>query len=101
VIHRWLTDSTKRANADKDTVLVEAMNAPLKLQLAYTQIRTALREEALHTHTEMLRAHTGAKLELEVSAVFANNLAVLRGDRDLPDSLRRYVVQEHRGMSKH
>lgn len=69
---------------DEEDVAEE--QAPIALQQAYVAHRMQKTEEALSTYMRMLREF---KNNLELNAVAANNLAVLRGDKDLPDSLRR------------
>ena len=60
--------------------------APMKLQMAFINHKLQKGEEAMNVYTDVLRNHKNSQ---ELSAVAANNLAALRGDKDLPDSLRR------------
>ena len=66
----------------------------IKLQSAYLKIVKSRSStdtaEALTTCRDVLKSFgPGKNKDLELMAVAANNLAVLRGDKDLPDSLRR------------
>eukprot|EP01041_Mallomonas_annulata_P004624 gene4624-9182_t len=71
----------------QDEVQKECLS--LDLQHAYLQIVTGKISGALDTCRHALRLQQGKNKDLELMAVAANNLAVLRGDKELPDSLRR------------
>jgi hypothetical protein len=73
-------------SADKETVETEC--AAINLQRAYVDIlRGKVRSSSLDQCRSILRSQKS--LNKELLAVAANNLTVLRGDKDLPDSLRR------------
>lgn len=77
------TDTVAKVLDEED---VGDEQAPIVLQQAYVSHRLQKTEEALDTYMRTLRDY---KNNLELNAVAANNLAALRGDKDLPDSLRR------------
>ena len=61
--------------------------APMLLQSLFLGIMTGKTQGSVETCKLIMKQYSNL---LELKAVAANNLAVLRGDRDLPDSLRRF-----------
>lgn len=79
-IRAMTEDGWTEAEIDKEC-------ASMLLQSIYLGIMTGSIHGAIDTCKAMMKKH---RTELELMAVAANNLAVLRGDKDLPDSLRRF-----------
>lgn len=73
-------DSCSEEEIDKEC-------ASMLLQALYLGIMSGKTQGSIDTCKSMMRKY---RSEVELMAVAANNLAVLRGDRDLPDSLRRF-----------
>lgn len=61
--------------------------AAILMQSAYLSILTGNTKGSASLCKSMMRKYRN---EVELMAVAANNLAVLRGEKDLPDSLRRF-----------
>ena len=75
---------------------IEKELAAVRLQAAYVKILNGHLESPLEVCKDILRVHgqskgkqEGTGGDLELVAVAANNLAVLRGTQDVPEALRR------------
>lgn len=79
-VRSMTSDGSSKAEIEKEC-------ASMLLQSMYLGIMNGKTEGSAEVCKDMMRKF---KTEVELMAVAANNLAVLRGDRDLPDSLRRF-----------
>ena len=79
-IRSMTDDDSSQEEIDKEC-------ASMLLQSIYLGIMSGKTQGSIDTCKSMMRQY---RSEVELMAVASNNLAVLRGDRDLPDSLRRF-----------
>ncbi len=79
-----LASLTADGSSEED---IERETAAILLQTSFLHIKSGKLKGSLESCKSILRKY---RSELELAAVAANNLAVLRGDKDLPDSLKRF-----------
>ena len=72
---------------DSSQEAIDKECASMLLQSVYLGVMSGKTQGSVNVCKSMMRKYRG---EVELMAVAGNNLAVLRGDRDLPDSLRRF-----------
>jgi hypothetical protein len=88
---RDISERAARSEGSSDEEIA-AETAPIAMQLVYVNLARGHRDaSSFHADMEackhVLRSN---KTDLELSAVCANNLAALRGSRDIPDTMRRF-----------